>query len=101
MDSLFNMEMLLTYGPLAFMMVLFYFMLYRPQKKAQSKRKEMLNQMKVGDRIMTIGGMYGEVAAISEETVRLKIADGVEVKFNRAAINMNLSRKEETKGAQS
>lgn len=90
-----DMELLLTYGPVLLMVVIFYFMLYRPQKKAQAKRQEMLEQIKSGDRIMTIGGMYGEVVDLGDKEVTVKIADGVNVKFARAAVNANITNQDE------
>lgn len=92
-----EMELLLTYGPVFLMVLIFYFMLYRPQKKAQAKRQAMLDQVKTGDRIMTIGGMYGEVVAVDDKEVVVKIADGVNVKFARAAVNANLTQQEAAK----
>ena len=60
---------------------IFYFMLIRPQRKKDKKIKEMLNALKAGDRICTIGGIYGTIAQIKDDTVTLlvgadKDADG-------------------------
>jgi preprotein translocase subunit YajC len=88
-------EMGLTYGPIVLMGLLFYFLLYRPQKNAQAKRKAMLDQMSVGDKVMTIGGIYGEVVSIEEQAINIKVANDVVMKFNKAAINMNITRQGE------
>lgn len=55
------------------MVAVFYFLLIRPQRKKDKAVKDMLSSLKVGDRICTIGGLYGTIAALKEDTVTLKI----------------------------
>ena len=55
------------------MVVVFYFLLIRPQRKKDKAVKDMLSALKVGDRICTIGGLYGTITALKEDTVTLKI----------------------------
>lgn len=86
------MNMLMSYGPIVAMIVIFYFMLYKPQKKEQQRRKEMLDNLKKGNRVMTVGGIYGEITTIRENTVMLKIAEKVEIEISRASINANISQ---------
>ena len=59
--------------PLVLMGVVFYFMLIRPQRKKDKKVKEMLNNLKHGDRITTIGGIYGTIVGIKDDTVTLAV----------------------------
>ena len=73
--------------PIALMGVIFYFMLYRPQKKEQKKRSSMLDGLKKEDRIVTIGGVYGTITALTEKSIILRIADKVEVKVSRSAVS--------------
>ncbi len=73
--------------PFLLMGGIFYFMLYRPQKQEQQKRQRMLDSLKKGDKVVTIGGMFGVIAAISEKKVTLKLTEGVEVEFARSAIS--------------
>lgn len=68
---------------------LMYFLLIRPQKKEQDKRKQMIKELKVGDRVVTIGGMHGTIVRKGEETVDLKVADGITLTFNLGAVNDN------------
>ena len=56
---------------MAIMVAVFYFMLIRPQRKKDKAVKEMLDNLKVGDRIWTIGGFYGTVAGLKDDTVTL------------------------------
>ena len=55
------------------MIAVFYFLLIRPQRKKDKAVKDMLGSLKVGDRICTIGGIYGTIAALKEDTVTLKV----------------------------
>lgn len=66
--------------------VLFYFMIIRPQQKQQKERKAMIDGLKKGDRVVTVGGIYGELVALKEDYVTLKIADKVEIKVSRNGI---------------
>ena len=76
-----------AWGPIIVMLSIFYFLLYRPQKNAQRQREEMLNSLKVGNDVITIGGIYGKIAALDETTLMLKIADNVEIKVARGSVN--------------
>lgn len=86
------MGMLASYGPILIMVVIFYFLLYKPQKKEQKRRKEMLDNLKKGNRVMTVGGIYGEITDIKENIVKVKIADKVEIEVARASVNANISQ---------
>ena len=76
-----------AWGPIIVMLIIFYFMLYRPQKQAAKKREEMLKSLKVGNDVITIGGLYGKIAALDETTVHLEIADKVVIKVMRGSVN--------------
>ncbi len=76
-----------NFAPIILMLLIFYFLLYRPQKKARQERDEMLNSLKVGSRVITIGGIYGTIVGLSDEIVRLQIADKVEIEMARGSIN--------------
>ena len=65
---------LISYGVMIVMMIaVFYFMLIRPQRKKDKQVKEMLNALKPGDRVTTIGGIYGTITSIKEDTITLAI----------------------------
>lgn len=81
-----TMSYLVQFGPLAAMMLLLYFLFIRPQKKEQEKRHSMLVALKKGDRVITLGGMYGTIVDISEKNIVLKVADKVEIKFSKSAV---------------
>lgn len=66
--------------------LIFYFLLIRPQGKERKKRAAMLAELGKGDKVMTSSGMHGTIKQISDETVTLQVADGVNIKFSRQAI---------------
>jgi len=63
-----------------------YLFAIRPQQRQQRRRLEMLRELKKGDRVVTGGGLIGWVAAIKDDTIKLKIADRVEVEMEKTAI---------------
>ena len=77
---------MISWLPILFMLVIFYFLLYRPQKQAKQEREKMLAALQVGTEIVTVGGIYGKIISLDEESLRLQIAEGVEIKIARAAI---------------
>lgn len=70
------------------MILIFYFLMIRPNMKEQKRRKAMLGAVKKHDRVITNGGMHGVVVAVSDTEVTLKIdeSNNVRVKFSRSAI---------------
>ena len=65
--------MLLQMSPILIMVVLMYFLMIRPEKKRKKKEKAMLDALKRGDRICTIGGIYGTIMDIKDDTVTLAV----------------------------
>lgn len=72
--------------------VLFYFMLIRPQNKRAKEHRELINQVKVGDEVVTLGGVLGKVISVEELYLKLSIAEGVEVSLQRSAISSVLPK---------
>ena len=73
--------------PLILMFVIFYFMLIRPQRKKDKQVKQMLDSLKPGDRVTTIGGIYGTIMGIKDDTITLAVgAARTEMVFARWAI---------------
>ena len=61
--------------PLILIFVIFYFMLIRPQRKKDKEAKKMLENLKVGDRICTIGGIYGTIVRIKDEVLTIEVGE--------------------------
>ena len=73
---------------LALMLVLLYFMIYRPQKKQEKKDAAMRAALEIGDQVITIGGVVGRVVSIKDDTFVLETgADRVKIRFTKSAIS--------------
>ena len=72
---------------LALMLVLLYFMIYRPQKKQEKETAQMRDSLAVGDEITTIGGIIGQVVSIKDETVMIETGrDGTKIRILKSAV---------------
>lgn len=72
--------------PIILMFVIFYFLLIRPQQKRNKEHKEMIANLKKGDRIITSGGLYGRITGLDEIALTVEIADKVRVKIGRGNV---------------
>ena len=72
--------------PLAMVFAIFYFIVIVPNKRQQKKVQEFLDNLKVSDKVITTGGIFGQVMRLDEQTVQLQIADKVNIKVSKAAI---------------
>jgi preprotein translocase subunit YajC len=77
---------LASFIPLILMFGIFYFLLIRPQQKKNKELREMIASVKKGDRVITSGGIHGQITSVEEATVTLEISDKVRVKLNRGNI---------------
>ncbi|HEX7714104.1 MAG TPA: preprotein translocase subunit YajC [Bacillota bacterium] len=73
--------------PMILILVFFWIIIIMPQRKQQKQRDAMLKNLKKGDKVITAGGLHGEIVEIDEEDVRLRVADKVELKFTRGSIS--------------
>jgi preprotein translocase subunit YajC len=75
-----------AFVPLIIMFAIFYFLLIRPQQKKAKQHKEMIGNLKIGDRIVTNGGLYGTIVRMTEQTLILEIAEKVNVEMLRNTV---------------
>jgi preprotein translocase subunit YajC len=68
------------------MFVIFYFLLIRPQQKKTKEHRQMIDNLKTGDRIITSGGLHGRITGVSENALTVEIAEKVRVKVNRGSV---------------
>lgn len=85
-----NFTFLLTMG--AVFIVMYFFML-RPQQKKQKEQKKFIDEMKKGDSVVTLGGLHGKIADLDELTVVLEVDRGTKLKFDRASISLDGSKR--------
>ena len=86
-------------GVFAFM----YFVMIRPQRKEEKRRKEMLSALKRGDKVVTIGGVHGTVETVGEQTIDVRVGSGsdtIVATFNKGAVNANMSAEAAVQGAE-
>jgi preprotein translocase subunit YajC len=72
--------------PFVLVLGIFYFIILLPMKRKQQKVREFLDSLKVGDRIVTTGGIYGQVTRLNDQSVQLQVADKVRIEVARASI---------------
>jgi preprotein translocase subunit YajC len=78
------------------LIAVFYFLMIRPAHTQRKRVNEMLKALKVGDKVITNGGLYGTIAALEEDSVQLRIAEQVKVKMARSAIGGLQQEKKES-----
>ena len=76
--------------------LIFYFMIIRPQQKRQKERQHMIDALKKGDKIVTAGGIHGTIVGIEDKTALVQIADNVKIKVDRSTIGTILKEGEPT-----
>ena len=72
--------------PLLFIFVIFWFFLIRPQQKKLKAHSEIIQALKKGDKVVTGGGLFGDVMDVKEKYLKVEIADGVRVKVKQETI---------------
>ena len=95
------MEGLGTWGMVIFLVAIFaimYFLMIRPRQKQQKRQEEMMSELRVGDKVIIAGGIYGQIERLGEDTVILKIESGATMKVARSSILGKEEVEESSKG---
>ncbi len=77
---------------LVLIFAIFYFLMIRPQRKRQQQHQRLLQDISKGDRIMTIGGMFGEIESIDEDSFVIKVESGATIRMSRNSIASKIER---------
>ncbi|MBN2510722.1 MAG: preprotein translocase subunit YajC [Spirochaetales bacterium] len=80
-------QMMTTFVTFGLVILIFYFLIIRPQNKRQKETKKMLEALKKGDKVVSIGGIRGVVQSVKEDTVLVKVDDATKLEFNKSAIS--------------
>ncbi len=88
-------SMMTTIITFVLIILIFYFLIIRPQKKKDKETKAMLEAMKKGDKVVTIGGIHGTVVSVKDQTVVIKVDDSARIEFSKNAISSVSSRSAE------
>ena len=76
--------------PLVLMGGIFYFLLIRPQQRRSRQQRALIDSLDVGDEVITIGGLYGTIREVDDESISLEVAPGTELRFVKSAIARKL-----------
>ena len=76
----------MSFLPIILIFVIFYFLLIRPQQRRSKEHRTLLQNLKVGDNVLTSGGIYGRVTGMKDDRITVEISDKVRVKVNRGHI---------------
>jgi len=77
---------LMSFIPLILIVVVFYFFMIRPQMKRQKEAKTFRESLQKGDKVITLGGMYGKIVEVNEGTVMLEVDNNVKIKVDKSAL---------------
>jgi preprotein translocase subunit YajC len=77
--------------PFLLMILIFYFLLIRPQQKQLKERQKMLDSLKVGDKILSVGGIIGTISSINDDKIEVEIAKNIKVTMVRSAVTSVLN----------
>ena len=77
---------LVQFLPFALILGIFYFMILLPMKRRQKKVQEFQESLKVGDKVVTTSGIYGQITRLNEKSVQVQIADKVRIEVARASV---------------
>jgi preprotein translocase subunit YajC len=72
--------------PFVLVLGIFYFIILLPMKRKQQKVQQFLDGLKVGDRVITTGGIYGQVTRLGDQSIQLQIADKIRIEVAKAAV---------------
>jgi preprotein translocase subunit YajC len=78
---------IMTFAPFVLIIAIFYFLIIRPQNKKQKETQRMLEALKKGDKIVTIGGIHGVIQSVKESSVIVKVDEATKIEFSRSAIS--------------
>ena len=81
--------------PMIMIFLIFYVLVFRPQKKEQKEKQQMRGALKKNDQAVTIGGIHGTVALVKDKTVVLRVDDNVKIEFDKESIASVVKSKSE------
>ncbi|MBW8712602.1 MAG: preprotein translocase subunit YajC [Acidobacteria bacterium] len=77
---------LISFLPFAIILGIFYVLILMPMQRRQKKVQEFQEALKVGDKIVTTGGIYGQITRVNDKSVQLQVADKVRIEIARASV---------------
>ena len=77
---------------LVLIFAMFYFLMIRPQRKRQKEHQQLVEELKRGDRVITAGGIYGEIESLSDDSVVIKVESGTTMRVARSSVALKQER---------
>ncbi len=81
-----------TMLPLIIFVLIFYFLLWRPQSKRNKEQKELLSSLNKGDEVLLAGGMIGKITKVVDDYIVVEVANNIEIRFQKAAVTASLPK---------
>jgi preprotein translocase subunit YajC len=86
-------SLIITIAMVGLVLLVFYFLIIRPQNKRQKQVQNMLANLQKGDKVVTIGGMHGVITAVKEQSITLKVDESTKIEFQKSAIANVIDKK--------
>ncbi len=83
---------LISWGMIIFMVVIFYFLIIRPQSKRNKEHKNLMENLNKGDEVVVAGGMMGKIIKVTDEFAVVEVANNVQISFQKSAITATLPK---------
>ena len=77
---------IISFLPLVFILGIFYLIVFLPARRRQKKLQEMIDNLKVGDKVVTPGGFYGTIVGFKDDRIQLRVAENVKIELSRNAV---------------
>jgi len=84
-------QMVTTFVTFGLVILIFYFLIIRPQNKKQKDAKKMIEALKKGDKVVSIGGIHGTVVSVKDQSTVVKVDDNTKLEFSKSAISSVVS----------
>ncbi|WP_410221018.1 preprotein translocase subunit YajC [Pedobacter sp.] len=81
-----------TILPMVLIMVVFYFFMIRPQMKKAKEHKKLVEELKIGDKIITTAGIHGKIVGSNETTFLIEVEGGTKIRFDKSAISLDATK---------
>ncbi len=87
-------QLLGTFGPFILLLVVMYLILIRPQQRRAKEHRQLINQLKAGDHVVTNAGIYGTVKGVQQDTITLTVAENTDLTLSRSSVMRVLNREQ-------
>lgn len=81
-----------TIIPMVLIMVVFYFFMIRPQMKKAKDHKKLVEELKIGDKIVTTAGIHGKIVGSADTTFLIEVEGGTKIRFDKSAISLDATK---------